>query len=282
VIQRAVHQIENAIRSRIAGLNRSPVVYATSAPSPQVALDIFKGEWSSALPEPWNVYQAGTVPLYAHEPLLWAISEWGGVAGCRVLELGPLEGMHTYVLEQRGAASVTAIEGNPRAYLRCLVVKEILGLARSHFLHGDFLEFLAEPVEGQFDMAVASGVLYHMEDPVRLLGHLSRACDRVYLWTHYFDAAYIRQRPDVEARFGQSKPRTTMGFEHVVYPYHYAIECFRGTFCGGVKEYSNWLAREDILRALRHFGFNDIKEAYEEPTHIHGPAFALVARRAVV
>jgi len=261
-------------------LSRSPIVYATSAPSPQLALDIFKGEWSSALPAPWDVYSAGSIPLYASEALLWAISEWGGVTGKRVLELGPLEGLHTYVLEKHGAASVTAIEANPRAYLRCLVVKEILGLQKSRFLHGDFLEFLGEPFDERFEMAVASGVLYHMEDPVELLGRLCPACDTLYLWTHYFEAEFIRQRPDVEARFGPPRTRTTMGFDHTVYPYHYAIECYRGTFCGGVKDYSHWLTRNDILGALRHFGFADIKEAHDEPFHIHGPAFALIGKRA--
>lgn len=278
VDSRLYRRVSDAIRSRFAGPQRVHTAYATSAPSPQLALDLFKGEWSSALPPPFDIYQAGGAPLYAHEALTWAISELGGVDGQQVLELGPLEGLHTYVLEQHGAASITAIEANSRAYLRCLVVKEILGLTRSHFLHGDFLEFLAEPGR-QFDVAIASGVLYHMEDPVKLLERLSRTCERLYLWTHYFDREWIHKVPGVEARIGPPKTRSSMEFSHTAYPYTYADEYFRGTFCGGVKAFSHWLSREDILGALRHFGFDEIKEAFDDPGHIHGPAFAVVARR---
>jgi hypothetical protein len=275
-----LHQLANSVRALAAGSRRSPTEYLTAAPSPQHALDLFKGEWASALPAPWNAtYRAGHLPLFADVALVWAIPRLGGVSERRVLELGPLEGLHTYLLQQHGAASITAIEANPRAYLRCLVIKEIIGLTRAQFLLGDFVAFLREHPEARFDIAVASGVLYHMEDPIELLGRLASASDALYLWTHYFDPQNIRRRPNIEARFKQPESRTTMGFQHVVYPYQYAYERFRDTFYGGARQYANWLTRDDILRALRHFGFHDIEVGHEEEMHIHGPALAIVARR---
>src|SRR4028119_931287 len=96
--------------------------YVKSAPSPQHALDIFKGEWASLLPPPYDQYQAGKIPLFHDGRAYWALNEMGGCQGQRVLELGPLEGGHSYVLEQHGAGSVTSIEANTRAYLKCLIV----------------------------------------------------------------------------------------------------------------------------------------------------------------
>lgn len=281
-VRSALHQLASPIVALTAGNRRSPIEYVTAAPSPQHALDIFKGEWASALPPPWDAYQAGQLPLFADTALVWAIPLLGGVGDRRVLELGPLEGLHTYLLEQQGAASITAIEANPRAYLRCLVIKEIVGLTRARFLHGDFVAFLREHPDERFDIAVASGVLYHMENPIELLGLLAGASNVLYLWTHYFDAGPVRRRPNVEARFKQPESRTTMGFQHVVYPYQYTYERLLGTFYGGAQQYANWLTRDDLLRALRHFGFHDITVGYEEEMHIHGPAIAIVARKTAV
>ena len=49
------------------------------------------------------------------------------MAGKTVLELGPLEGAHTYQLHQRGA-NIVAVEASKQAYLKCLITKEIVGL----------------------------------------------------------------------------------------------------------------------------------------------------------
>src|SRR5215213_6466535 len=110
--------------------------YVRSAPSNQHALDIFKGEWAAILPAPFNDLRAGNLNLFYDNRAYWALNELGGCQGQRVLELGPCEGQHSYMLEQWGAASITSIEANTRAYLKCLIVKEVLGLQRVHFLCG--------------------------------------------------------------------------------------------------------------------------------------------------
>ncbi len=107
--------------------------YFSSAPSAQNALDIFQGEWHTTLPGELHGLRAGTIDLFEDPRISWALREMGEVAGKTVVELGPLEGAHTYMLEQAGCASITSIEGSPRAYLKCLVLKEILGLQRVAF-----------------------------------------------------------------------------------------------------------------------------------------------------
>ena len=159
-------------------------------PSPQNALDIFKNRWWSQFPGPFSGLKAGSIALFEDPRITWAISELGGLHHQTVLELGPLEGAHSYMLEQAGAASITSIEANPEAYLKCLIVKETVGLNRTHFLCGDFIEYLHNSPP-HFDAVLASGVLYHMVAPVELIALLSDITHRIYLWTHYYDAQLI-------------------------------------------------------------------------------------------
>ena len=66
------------------------------------------------------------------ERIRWLLEQLGNVEGEKILELGPLEGGHTYMLEHAGA-KVTSVEGNYGAFLRCLTVKNLLGLECSKF-----------------------------------------------------------------------------------------------------------------------------------------------------
>ena len=91
---------------------------------------------------------------------------------------------------------------NPRAYLKCLIVKEILGLQRSRFLLGDFVSYLKESKES-FDI---SGVLYHTRNPAELIHLCSKKTDKVIIWTHYYDKEVIENNPILSKKF--SKPVT--------------------------------------------------------------------------
>lgn len=277
-VRRRWHQLANPFRRLVASAATRRVALIDEAPSPQHALDLFRGEWAGALPAPYERYEAGRLPLFADEGLEWALRELGGVEDRTVLECGPLEGSHTWLLEQRGARAITAIEAHPRAYLRALVAKEVLGLIRARFLLGDFVKHL-QTTEHRYDVGIASGVLYHMSEPVEVLGLLARACDSLYLWTHYYDSGPLTRRPNLDARFKPPQRRTVRGFTHDVHPYVYQTERYQASFCGGMGPASAWLDRETLLRCLHFLGFATVTVALEAPDHIHGPALALVATR---
>lgn len=94
--------------------------YVQTLPSPQNAINIFKGEWASKLPAPFDKLDAGWAPIFEDPRIEWQTKEIGGFEDKSVLDLGPLEGGHAYMFEKRGAREIVSIEGNPRAFLKCL------------------------------------------------------------------------------------------------------------------------------------------------------------------
>ncbi len=252
--------------------------YLSSVPSDQNALDIFEGDWSSRLPERWSNLKAGNAALFEDPRVEWAIRELGGVDGKKVLELGPLEGGHSYMLEKAGAGQVCAVEGNTRAYLRCLISKEILQLKRVRYLCGDFGKYLKMTAE-TFDIVFASGVLYHQIDPMQLISDIANISPAVFIWTHYFQADLVAANPGIAHRIGGPAAERLDGLEYAKYQYSYENALEWGGFCGGSQPVCYWMSREDILAGLRHFGFRNISIGFEAPDHPNGPSFALVAKR---
>jgi SAM-dependent methyltransferase len=161
--------------------------YAKIKPDAQNAFDLFTGSWSTKFDD---AVTRGTFDGL-HDPRIVWLSEQFDLGSKRVLELGPLEAAHTAMLERAGA-DVLAIEANKGAFLRCLVAKNHLGL-RARFLLGDFE--LHDFGVDSFDLIVASGVLYHMRDPAKLLQRLSLASKRLFLWTHYIEPDVTKWNP---------------------------------------------------------------------------------------
>lgn len=255
-------------------------LYVPTAPSPQNAVDIFAGEWASRFPDFLGV-TSGWSPLFESEMVTWGVELLGGVTGQRLLELGPLEGAHTYILDRMGASEIVAVEANNRAFLKCLVTKELLDMTSAKFVCGDAIRYLERAIahdEANFDLCLASGILYHLIDPVAALDLITRASDRLLLWTMYFDEEKIAPHPELVAKFVKTVPSIYKGFAHTLHHQEYkqALD-FRG-FCGGSAPSSAWMTRADILGALEHFGFEVEGISFEGETS-NGPCFAVAARR---
>lgn len=238
--------------------------YATGRPSDQNAVDALPG-WSSAFPPELGL-RAGDIDLFQDPRLLWAMARFGPLEGRRVLELGPLEGAHSYMLERAGA-EVVAVEANRLAYLKCLVVKEITGLRSARFRLGDFNVALEEE-ETRYDLVVASGVLYHMRDPLRLLSAIARRTDAVYLWTHFVP----------EAGRAPTRTETLAGVAVRLYGERYRGAHLLNRFCGGPENDSSWIHRDDLLAVLAALGFDRQEIAFEAAGA--SPSFSVFARRS--
>jgi hypothetical protein len=247
--------------------------YVHTAPSPENVLDIFKGEWISKLPG-----SSEGLELFNDGRIEWAEQILGKFQGQFILELGPLEGGHSYMLHKRNAARVVAIEANTKAFLKCLCVKEMFELHRVEFLLGDFVKFLEVPLT--FDTIIASGVLYHMTDPLLLLKRISKCTDKVYLWTHYYDREIIPTNKVLRKKFRPG------GFWLFLEDTRYEAHCqFYGesvksnSFCGGSGKESMWLTYHGVLDALKQVGFTKLDINFHDPFHFNGPAFAVCAQK---
>ncbi len=251
----------------------SLIRFERRAPSPQNAVDIFRDRWASDLSRVLGVSGTGTVPLFAGDDrpgmAATAFGKGGRLDGLDVLELGPLEGGHTYQLEKLGARSITAVEASVEAYLKCLVVKEELRLHRSRFLLGDVPEFLLGN-ERRFDIVFCSGILYHMADPLLLIREISRTADNCFVWTHYYDK-------DNHRLMHYPRERALDGFTATYWSHTYGDKTT--AFWGGNQESAAWLERETLYAAFRHFGMTDIVELRDDTTFVNGPNVCFTARR---
>ena len=246
--------------------------YEARAPRDSNALDLFKGRWSCHVPG----HGYGSAQTFSAPSMTWFIKQAGGVREHAILELGPLEGGNTYMLA-KGGANVTAIEGNSGSFLRCLIAKEVLRF-NARFLLGDFVAYLRE-TKDTYDAVIASGVIYHMLEPVKVLRDLMRVTNTILIWTHYFDAELIETRSSaVRKRFSATPEYDEDGNE--LWHYSYLDARDSGAFCGGPAESSKWLTKASLLNILERGGFS-VVIGDDETEHPNGPAVLLLARRRV-
>lgn len=185
------------------------------------------------------------------------------------MEIGPLEAAHTYWLEQMGAESVTCVEASAEAWLKCLVVKELLALKRSTFLHGNIVGFLREN-QRRFDLVYCSGVLYHMADPIELIEAIAKTADACFVWTHVYN-------PERHPVTFTSERIERLGIEVDYWSHRYGSKF--ENYWGGVDPTAAWLTSEDLLRVFAAAGLSDINLIEDQPDHPNGPAILFTARR---
>lgn len=235
-------------------------------PTAQNAIDLIP-QWTSRFPASAGV-TAGAMNLFDDDRIKWALERFGqDIAGKNVLELGPLEGGHTWLLTQRGAI-VDAIEASRVAYVKCLVTKEILQMQNARFHLGDCTQW-AERTLQRYDLVIACGVLYHLEDPLRLLQALSKLTDNLYLWTVYIDDASLT--PTRVEHIGDLGVRT--------YGVVYGPKDVG--FTGGAPTMTNWMDKSDILGALSRLGFDSLEIEHDRSKGADGSpaAYSVYARR---
>ncbi|QNI69322.1 class I SAM-dependent methyltransferase [Cyanobium sp. NS01] len=248
--------------------------YTDKPPSLSNTIGIFKGEWSSAIP---GCPDGGRAPLFSDPRADYWIKKTNELFGSSLtsesinaLELGPLEGAHSYMFSNAGW-NVTSIESNSRAFLKTLIIYNEFNL-HAKALYGDFIPYLKNPSTPLFNFIAASGVLYHMKNPLETIDLILSKCLSVGIWTHFYDESLTSLWPNRWSQIELSAGGTT-------YP---AFKQFYGqgqkdqSFCGGGQEYSIWVQKDDILTRLSDHGF-DIDIHSCQMDHPNGPCMTLFA-----
>ena len=246
--------------------------YVSSPPSLQNAIDAISG-WKTSFPSQYRL-NAGSIETYNDPRIRWAINTFGSLEGCRVLELEPLDGGHSSMLEAAGA-QVDAVEPNRLAFLRCLITKEVLGLTRSTFWLGDVMGAM-ENWQQRYDLIVASRALGHLRDPLRFIALAAERTDAIYFWTRPITETSM---PPLSPQPGAGPPDAqTHRLDGI------DVRLYRNARRANERATTEdderlWLNRDDLLKALSALGFSDIRQCGEQPNDPGWPALSILARR---
>jgi hypothetical protein len=248
------------------------------SPTHQNSLDIVPGGWLASFPASSGLL-GGLAPTFEDPRVPWASSILGGLNGRSILELGPFEAYNTYQFHQAGAGPIVSIESNRFNFIKCLIIKNIFGL-NATFVLGDFHRYINDTM-CRFDICWASGVLYHMIEPIELLYEIRKVSDTTFIWSHYFDHEHIEKTVNM-SYFDSSKDLIRQVFGRSVCLHHrnyqHPDDKAPPLFSGGAEQYSYWMEKDDILFILNNLGYARIDLGRDEPTYAPGPAFCLVAR----
>jgi SAM-dependent methyltransferase len=176
----------------------------------------------------------------------------------RVLELGCLEGGHTFPIAKK-ASEVIAIDSRDHNLEKARWLAEEVFETRNVEFREANLETFDLGKLGSFDVCFNVGVLYHLPEPWVLLSRLAKNCRSMFLWTHYapeHEAGVVREGYNgmLYREFGPDEPLS------------------------GMSELSFWPSMSELMRMLDDTGFEDVNILEDEDRHPHGPAVLLTCR----
>ena len=106
----------------------------------------------------------------------------------RILELGPLMGHWSVILEKLGIRENVSVEARQGNLDMCLDVKRKYQLHRTQFVLGDVERIAAgdeePPFQGGFDLVFCVGVFYHLVEPLPFLRWCKAQSGQLFLATH--------------------------------------------------------------------------------------------------
>src|SRR2546423_2883668 len=176
-----------------------------------------------------------------------------------ILELGSLEGAHSFILAQRpGVRRVVALEGREANLRKARFVQEQLQIRNVEFLQAN-LEHADVTAFGKFGAAFCCGLLYHLPEPWKLLEQLPAVAPVLFIWTQY--------AAEHEARDLGNGLR---GKTH--------IEGGADEPLSGMSPTATWLTLDSLREVLRGSGYKKIETIYDDPAHTNGPAVTISAQ----
>ena len=175
-----------------------------------------------------------------------------------ILELGSLEGAHSFILAQRpGVERVMALEGREANLRKARFVQELLEIRNVTFQQAN-LEDADLRCFGRFDAVFCCGLLYHLPEPWRLIEKLPAVAPLLFIWTQY--AAEDEAR-DI-GRGLRGKTHVEGGAEEPL---------------SGLSPTATWLTLQSLRDLLGACGYQRIDVIHDDPAHPNGAAVTLGA-----
>src|SRR5258708_887537 len=128
------------------------------------------------------------------------------LAGLRAADLGCLEGGFSLALAQRGVETL-GIEARSRNLAKARLLREHFELTNLTFELGDVKGF-RRAFQGEFDIVLALGILYHLDRPMDWLKQIAETTRRVLILDPHYAPAFEeeRKRMDPTLPFGPLAP----------------------------------------------------------------------------
>ena len=175
-----------------------------------------------------------------------------------ILELGSLEGAHTFILAQRpGVKRVLALEGRELNLRKARFVQELLHVTNAEFEQAN-LENADLTAFGKFDAVFCSGLIYHLPEPWKLISQFPALAPNLFIWTHYAAEA------DTEI--------VSDGLRGKIHPEGGAADPL-----SGMSATATWLTLGSLITTLTKSGYASVQVIDNNLTHPNGPAVTIGA-----
>ena len=187
--------------------------------------------------------------------------------GLRVADLGCLEGGFSLALAQRGM-NMLGIEARRKNLEKAQLLKEHFETINLEFLCDDVKNFSRERF-GMFEVVLALGILYHLDQPVAWLRQIAEATSGVLVVESHFAPSDESSLSQIDPRLSQLGPIEKVEIGRETYEgrwfFEYGEKADREAQLWA--SYSNrssfWLTKESLLRALTHSGFDLVLEQHD-------------------
>src|SRR6266404_9772268 len=175
-----------------------------------------------------------------------------------ILELGSLEGAHSFILAQHpGVQRVVALEGRETNLRKARFVQELLQVrniefAQANLEHADLRGF------GNFDAIFCCGLLYHLPEPWTLIQQCPSIAPVLFIWTQYAAENEARDighglRGKIHVEGGPDEPLS------------------------GMSATATWLTLDSLRDLLAASGYGQVEIMDDDPAHPNGPAVTIGA-----
>ncbi|HLL77565.1 MAG TPA: methyltransferase domain-containing protein [Pyrinomonadaceae bacterium] len=191
----------------------------------------------------------------------------GRLAGLRAADLGCLEGGYALALAQRGV-DVVGVEAREKNFEKLRLVKEHFALPNLAFRRDDVKNFTGENY-GTFNVVLALGILYHLDNPVAWLRQLAEATEEVLVVESHFAPPDESSLARLDPSLKYLGPIEQIADKGTVYTgrwfFEYGPEADRESQLWA--SYSNrssfWLTKESLLKAVVRAGFDLVLEQHD-------------------
>jgi SAM-dependent methyltransferase len=188
-------------------------------------------------------------------------------ASLRIADLGCLEGGFSLALAQLGA-SVLGIEARELNVTKANLLQQHFALPNLSFARADVKDFDKDRF-GIFDVVLALGILYHLDNPLTWMPQIADATRAVLFVDSHFAPADDAAMAAIDPRLAQLGPIETVDHDGRSYEGRWFFEYPPETdpepqlWASYSNHQSFWLTKESLLLGLLQAGFDLVFEQHD-------------------